>query len=74
MIMLKGAAHIRTMHQLKSFRALPNSTGWPLSFIEGQRMLREAVGLMERQMRHCCLVSCWKRQQEKIRQRFHQLP
>lgn len=73
MLAVKGAAHIRSMHQLKSFRALPNATGWPLNHIECQRLSREERSLLERQMRRSSRSSCWKLQQEKIRQRSYRL-
>lgn len=73
MLVVKGAEHIRTMHQLKSFRALPNATGWPLNHIECQRIFREEFSLLVRQMRHSCRTSCWRQQQEKIRQRSYLL-
>lgn len=74
MLAVKGAAHIRSMHQLKSFRALPNATGWPLNHIECQRLLREESRLLERQMRRSYRAFCCKLQQEKIRQRSYLLP
>jgi hypothetical protein len=60
MVTIKGAKHLRTIRQAKSYRSCPTATGLPMSGLELSRICREEVALANRELRRQWLEEAWK--------------
>jgi len=60
MITIKGANHLRTMRNVKSYRSCPTATGLPMLGLELSRICREEVALVNRELRRQWLAEAWE--------------
>lgn len=56
---IKGANHVRTMRQAKSYRSCPTSTGLPMWGHELGRIYQEEVSRCNRELRRRWLAASW---------------
>jgi hypothetical protein len=69
MITIKGANHLRTMRQAKSYRSCRTATGLPMLGLELSRICREEVALVNRELRRQWLEEAWESHPSRCAQR-----